>query len=260
MHMEANESIRNPVDESIAPVYDEGSSSNFLTLKYVTISALILILGFVGGIYFSRNFPETPNRESSTQSAPLPTSATSISPTPESDEMEEWKTYLNEEYGYSLKYPPVSSTTTCKLQDADFPSQREEEGISYVSVLPGDPCGPGFRIAHHSNRERLEPLEFFKSRFQKLGIQLSCTNEQFEEFNCATIENNTPLTEEYRLTKKIISNRIGYQIDPVKILGESSDEIIIPAGQSQMIVITFHESKLTNQILSTFEFVDGPSQ
>jgi len=258
--MEANESSRNLEDESSAHVYSDGHSLNFLTLKYVTISTLILILGFAGGIYFSRSFSKTPNIESSTQSTPIPTSATSISPIPESDEMEEWKTYVNEEYGYTLKYPPASSTTTCKLQDADFPSQREEEGTSYVFVLPGDPCGPGFRIAHHSNRERLEPLEFFKSRFQKLGIQLSCTNEQFDEFNCTTIENNTPLTEEYRLIKKVISNRIGYQIDPVKVLGESSDEVIIPASQLQMIVITFHESELTNQILSTFEFVGGPSQ
>lgn len=241
----ASSSPNSAAVDSPVPEYKQPSK-----LIFILGGAILLILGLIVGYYFSQK----------SMSVAVPrTTPSPIPPLEASDEMEWWKTYRNEEYGYTLKYPPASSTTTCKLQDADFPSQRVEEGILYISIIPGDPCGPVFLIAHHSNSEGLEPLEFFKSRSQKWGVQLSCEDEQSYEFDCTTAENDFP-TEEYKLTKKNISNHNGYQIDPIRNAGLSIDEVIIPAGQSQMMVITFHASALTNQILSTFEFIESATE
>lgn len=95
-------------DDSVTPVYAEPPNARSIRFKYIAGGILILIFGLAGGLYFSRNLSKAPNTKSE-QITPLPSPTVSpqaISPIVKSDEMAGWKTYVNEEYGFSFSYPP----------------------------------------------------------------------------------------------------------------------------------------------------------
>ena len=112
--METNESIQTPEDPS-PPVYREAPPSSILKLKYIAIGTLILILGFAGGIYFSRNLTEAQIPQC-IKTTPIPSQTITpttiispqvISPTEKSDEMVGWKTYVGA--GFTFKHPSTYS-------------------------------------------------------------------------------------------------------------------------------------------------------
>jgi len=113
--MEANKSTKTS-EESSPPVYWEVPASNVLKLKHIAIGAFILILGFAGGIYFSRNFSDVQEVPQCITTTPTPSQTISpttmisqqvISPTEKLDEMEGLKTYVGA--GFIFKHPSTYS-------------------------------------------------------------------------------------------------------------------------------------------------------
>lgn len=90
--MEESQNIPQP---SPAPMPENNWFKFFLLGIFVIILASGLVLG---GYYFGR-------QNSSTIPTPTPPKSTSIS-TPTPDLTANWKTYVNNKYGYSLKYEP----------------------------------------------------------------------------------------------------------------------------------------------------------
>lgn len=112
--METSKNTQTPEDPS-PPVYWEAPTSNFLKLKYIAIGALILILGFAGGILYSHNLSEdqipqcitTTPTPSQTISPTTIVSPQVISPSEKSDEMVGWKTYVGA--SFTFKHPSTYS-------------------------------------------------------------------------------------------------------------------------------------------------------
>ncbi|MDP4011036.1 MAG: hypothetical protein Q8P72_02290 [Candidatus Roizmanbacteria bacterium] len=102
--MEPNKSTKTS-EVSSPSVYWEAPTSNVLTLKYIAIGSLILILGFAGGMYYSRNLSEAQIPQC-IKTTPIPSQT--ISPTTKSDELEGWKTYVGA--GFTFKHPSTYST------------------------------------------------------------------------------------------------------------------------------------------------------
>lgn len=86
------EDFANQSSEQEPIVIDESKSLNKIDLSIIAIVVVILIIG--GGAYLYLNQKlETPNENIQTTENPEPMV------------QEEWNTYINEEYGYSIQYP-----------------------------------------------------------------------------------------------------------------------------------------------------------
>ncbi|MBI4130769.1 hypothetical protein HY468_05605, partial [Candidatus Roizmanbacteria bacterium] len=179
-------------------------------------------------------------------------------PSPILDETAGWKTYTNSEIGFTLQYPMPSTITTCQLDNDDYPKIIQEHGLTRIYVTPGDPCSSLFLVSLIPNPSNLDPLDFFKSKFditnckqQSSNNSLLCSKEEFT----APITNEI-LTSEYEVTNRIIDRKDGIYVKTIRTLGESADYVYITGSKGVMIEIIIVPATFTDKILSTFRFVE----
>jgi hypothetical protein len=182
-----------------------------------------------------------------------PTETLQSTPVP-SRNVANWKTYTNDEIGYSIKYPPASSISQCEdIKDSDYPTRDEGVDSFLLYVVPSHVCsGNDFVISHQQNEKKLTAFEYFK-RGRK---EVDCHNSD-KTFVCILeeiiFESEEPQTVEYEITPLLTSNIPSLSVKSIRTLGPGGTEVLVPINNT-IIRIYHSDTELTNQILSTFRF------
>ncbi len=193
---------------------------------------ILILVGAVFGIYkYAQNqIPFEPAGE------PTPEVAT---PTP--DPTAEWQTYVNEEYGYSIKYPQEVTVTTDDVQDlVSFKFPEEGKWVADLSVR------------HYQNPEGLNPQAFYQKSFNEGKLE-------------AEKKNWPPPPEPLKSETIKIDNLEGFQ---VRNSAYEAYQRTTYLGQGEtMVAISFYDENPNdpaqekhlasfNLMLSTFKFLD----
>lgn len=216
------------------------TSENFSANKkgFAPILIVILLTAAVGGFLIYTNLPAGRQGSSNSQTKPNP------SPTTQSsflDEAEDWKTYTNTEYKYTLKYPPDWTVEAQDNSDVNtFPAPLFNSPCDYdkgelcpqifIRVL-ADTSGSNFSVGsagETSNKvmieldgEDAEGFEYFDPNYG------GGDNQGRLQYVLTTNHNNTAFTFTYEESQK--------------------DKAIMSASDWQ-------KREVFDQVISTFKF------
>lgn len=195
---------------------------------------VLLLAGAAFGVYkyAQRQLPLEPVE------GPTPTPEV-VTPTP--DPTANWETYMNEEYGYSIKYPQEIAIREDKTQDYvyfEFPEQGK-----WIASLS---------IKHYQNPQGLEPQSFWQKLFEEEKLEAQRKNWP------------TPIEPlESEIIK--IDNLEGFQIRNSAY--EAYQRATYSGKGKTMVAISFYDENPNdpfqeehlvafNSILSTFKFLE----
>lgn len=205
-----------------------GSINWSKTLLYITLGVIVVLVAMYVGYYLGKK-QVIDNQKTSNQIDVLnETTSTSneTSPTaiPESDQPEDWKTYTNTEYNFTIKFPPTFSTQVGSAGAGTMEAPTNARNL-YIYNLDEDP----------SYVNRYVDIEY---------LQLEPT------YSDEWTKNTMPLADK-NVTKLVNSNQTS-----------SFDIYLIPLENSEgllQIYVSNEENKeqLSNQILSTLEFAEN---
>lgn len=230
MHMETNESVQNSeIPEVIsAPVYSQVPTPGFHKLKYVALIIFVLIAGFAGGLFFSRNVSKAPDLQID------PSPSQTISPTPESDETKGWKTYMDSENGYRFKYPEYLNTQIQSkgetVWDAVY-SERQDIHTAFMTL--------------HSQKIPFDSLS--------VGDVISLNQYLKQSLVVGAIESDTKVQLNMKPAQKYTFSCEGADCyyHMIRFQTKDSHNELIFYGAGGGLIRKF------DQILSTFEFTDS---
>jgi len=108
---------QNPTGQPMIP--PERPRMNFLAISGIVLTCFV-IFGFCG--YFIGTKQLLTKKSVTESNSPKPSPLAQVSNTPVPDETLNWKTYTNDKYGYSIKYPENWSVTRDELNQPAFKS------------------------------------------------------------------------------------------------------------------------------------------
>lgn len=186
---------------------------NVFLFLVVTIVFLIAFIPF--WIYLSLNLKGK-------QQAPISTAPTTLSPSPTTDKIANWRTYRNKEFGFEFRYP----------RDWEFMEAKTREDYSNIVWLfprgnTGESVGPEISIA-----VVYRPLDEEKVKRERGGIR-------------------------YNYSKISVAGRDGYASALLQgVHGEVKEVLMDARNEQTFIIFTQNAINTFDQILSTFRFVD----
>ena len=209
-------------------------------LLFIILGVLAVATLVVGGIYyltkpklgkpvipyeFITSYPTQPPQSTE------PQSDTQTQP----DELAEWKTYENNKFGYSIKYPADL------VIDTSFATSPYNKISINIPAL-------AFRIEFFDNPNNLSAKDFFQDKFNK------------------QLQSGNPPPQEPKTSKNIsINSNNAYQIEIFAFDGNERTTYLTKGNKAVIITyysfntdLSFNQQnvKLSDQILSTFRFVD----
>jgi len=138
-------------------------------VKWILITVIaVAVIG--GGVYFvqNRNAQESPN---------ITTEVTSVVDTP--DSTAGWKTFVNQEYGFEIKYPASWSVSEPDRAWGAGEPNREFYKVSFLET--GENLGywqGEFRLNVFSNAENLTIPQWREKQLQEINVaKAKCENE-----------------------------------------------------------------------------------
>lgn len=211
-----------------------GNKQNGLSAIWVILFVVLaLILGAIGGYYYSKN-----KEGKTTTSTVTPTSTSTTT----SDETASWKTYTNSKYGYSIKYPT-------NWAYREFPDTESGAGLRLTSTA-SDPANELITIDINARPVSQKSQTF--SEYVKTAASSSIQGYD-------SLVSNTPVKTDSGLT--------GYETTwKVTTLGSQTETISLPItyfdaknSSNDTVMVTLIDSKyleIYNKMIVTFQLAE----
>lgn len=221
--------------------------TKLLSLPIVALVVLVaLVVGGSLGYYLGNKTNVQTQIQTQDQTQTQPTAKTTPTLQPEPDPTADWETYTNNEYGFSIRYPQEANLTEVNPGYVSITGGGESArtmGMIIFSSKNTEGLSRRYFYAKQSNANLDEILPHLNIQEIPLGNSVALrivhsedifTHSSFGHATSYMIENGENM----------------YEIDTFEYTGKFNGE------ETTLVETPDIDSALTQQILSTFEFID----
>ncbi len=214
----------------------------------IILVGILVIVAIAGGAYYFAKSqsvkPETtsfPNSVQTTQS-PQSTSVSQSTSTPSADETANWKSYTDQTYNYSFKYPPQYIKPYGNLEIPQKP-----RNVIALEILP-----------YNSSDSQNEIYYSYEDFGTKLALGFCAAGGYSGESYCDSVHKSIPLTNKYGIEALKL-----YLNGTTTYFGKIQKSVVGPwfvvnitakSSKSQTVLYITGDENLFDQIFSTFKF------
>lgn len=182
----------------------------------------------------------------------------SVSPTPSIDPTADWKTFSNEKYHFSVKYPPYFASINKPVKCEVIPFETNFDDNIQFNIFSYD-CLNTFQIEPIKNKKGLSPLDYWKMAIAKPNGKLTCNDTDTSCKNTFILEEEL-ITEDFGLESIQVDNMDALKVRPiVNYRAYIKPHIYISFG-NYIYKINYSEAVQINElVLSSFRFLPDDS-